>query len=141
MIGRLAAVVVVAVLAACSSKPIAPRCGFSDFAAAPYDHLVEQVPVVTVVELAGRLKVRPGDFRNDAWPTGLKARIELHGPSGFSEIVEVAADGTFARKGLSSGSYCFKLSAPRFRSMLGAIEIDGRTRRDTRLEIELLIAE
>ena len=86
---------------------------------------------MTVAELTGRVKT----------PSGLEARIELHGPDGFREIVEVAADGTFARKGLSSGSYCFKLSAAGFRSMLGAVEIDRRKQQDARLEIELVIAE
>jgi hypothetical protein len=120
---------------------IAPRCGFSDFEAVSYDHLIEQLPTVSVLELKGRLKVNPKDVEGGLWPAGLDARIELHGPNGFREFIEAGDDGTFIRRGLRAGTYCFKLSASGFRSAMGTVVIDPTAQQRDLLEIELMIAE
>ena len=119
MTARIAVLAAAVALAACAPRVVAPRCGFSDFEAAPYDHLIEQLPAVSVVELEGGLKVNPNDVERGVWPAGLRARIELHGVDGFREFIEAADDGTFLRRGLRSGTYCLELSASGFRSAIG----------------------
>jgi hypothetical protein len=140
MIGRVVLAAAILWMASCASRTLAPRCGFVDFQAAPYDHLIEQLPPVTLPELAGRLKVDP-DQITGGWPKGLDARIELHGPDGLEEFITPSDDGTFVRPGLEPGSYCFKLSASGFRSMLGTVVIDRRLRQAAPFEIELMISE
>ena len=132
---------VVVGVASCTPQTIAPRCSFSDFEAAPYDHLIEGLPTVTGAELIGRLKIRPSEIEGGVWPEGLDARIELHGPNGFRELIEPNADGSFVRRHLRPGTYCFKLSASGFRSMLGTIVIDRTSRQSALLEVELMISE
>ena len=96
---------------------------------------------MTATALVGRLKVRARDVKDGIWPPELDARIELHGANGFREFVAPADDGTFVRRGLRSGTYCFKLSASGFCSMLGTVVIDRTLRQAIPLEIELMIAE
>jgi hypothetical protein len=116
-------------------------CAFSDFESSPYDHIIEELSSVTSSEFVGRLRVRPRDVEGGVWPVGLDAKIELHGPDGFSEVLKVADDGAFGRNGLRPGRYCFKISASGFRSMLGTAVIDRTMRRTSPLEIELIITE
>jgi hypothetical protein len=71
----------------------------------------------------------------------MDVRLELHGPDGFAEFVAVANDGTFRRRGLTPGTYCFKVSASGFRSMIGTVTIDRAVQADVHLAIELMIAE
>ena len=116
-------------------------CAFTDFEASPYDHIIEEVREITTSEFGGRLRVRPRDVTGGVWPPGLDARIELHGPDGFTEILKVGDDGTFARAGLKPGRYCYKISATGFRSMTGTAVIKPRLRSFVRLDVELIIAE
>ena len=141
MTARAAVIVVAVMLAACAHRTVAPRCGFVDFETAPYDHLIEQLPTISVVELKGRLKVNANDVAGGLWPAGLDARLELHGVNGFREFIEAGDDGAFIRKGLSPGTYCFKLSASGFRSAMGTVVIDPAAQQRDLLEIELMIAE
>lgn len=130
-------------LAACTvSRTVRePLCKFTDFQPSPYDHIVnyQREPFVAR-ELSGRLTVDPHDM-GGGWPPGMDPRLELHGPDGFSEVIVVAEDGTFARKGLRAGSYCFKLSAREFRSVLGGFVIDPRNRAASVFEIQMRLAE
>jgi hypothetical protein len=124
----------------CSLHGSARRCNFSDFNTAHYDHLIEELPATTTAELTGRFKVRPQDI-GGGWPAGLDAMMELHGPGGFTEFVRPAADGTFVRRGLTPGTYCFKVSASGFRSMVGTVVIDPAVRQETPWDIELMLSE
>lgn len=141
MIYRCGVIVFLLVFMACNHQNAKRTCPFTDFEASPYDHIFEEVPPVTSSQFAGRLRVRPRDVKEGIWPRGLDARIELHGPDRFAEILKVADDGTFARNGLKPGRYCFKISASGFRSMTGAAIIDRTVRRPAYLDIELIIAE
>lgn len=141
MTARVTIVAVAVALIACTPRMIAPHCNFSDFEAAPYDHMIEQLPAVSVAELEGRLRLNPHHVGSGLWPDGLEARIELHGADGFREFIEAGHDGTFVRRGLRSGTYCFKLSANGFRSAMGTIVIDPAAQQHDPFEIELVIAE
>lgn len=141
MIARAVALFFGIAVAACAMHTVAPRCSFGDFEPAPYDHIIERLPDVTVAELTGRFKVRERDVVGGIWPPRLDARMELHGPNGFREFIEANEDGTFARKGLRPGTYCFKASASGFRSMLGTVVIDRSMRQHPPFEIELMISE
>ena len=130
-------------LAACTvSRTVSePLCKFTDFQPSPYDHIVnyQREPFVTR-ELKGRLTVDPREM-GGGWPPEMDPRLELHGPDGFSEFIVVAEDGTFARKGLRAGSYCFKLSSREFRSVMGGFVIDPRNRDASVLEITMRLAD
>jgi hypothetical protein len=133
---RTAVVVMAIAIASCAPHAVAPRCNFADFEAAPYDHLIERLPPWTTAELRGRYTIKSGD-----WIPELDPRIELHGQDGFKEFVEAADEGTFVRNRLKPGSYCFKVSAAGFRSMLGTVVIDPTLPRDVPMEIQLIISE
>ena len=118
-----------------------PLCDFTDFQPSPYDHIVNQQRETFVAsELSGRLTVDPREM-GGGWPQGMDPRLELHGPDGFSEFIVVAEDGTFARKGLRAGSYCFKLSTREFRSVVGRFVIDPGNRAASVLEITMRLAD
>jgi len=133
----------VLLLAGCTVSQTArePLCKFTDFQPSPYDHIVnsQREPFVAR-ELNGRLTVDPHDM-GGGWPAEMDPRLEIHGPDGFCEVIMVAEDGTFTRKGLRAGSYCFKLSAREFRSVLGRFVIDPRNRAGSVLEIRMALAE
>lgn len=140
MSGQILVLALILTMTSCTAGGMAP-CSFSTFRASPYDHLIEDLPPATMPELVGRLRVRPMDVKDGVWPTALTAQIELHGPNGLTEILNVAADGTFARRGLQPGRYCLKVSAEGFRSTMGTAIIDHSAREGARYEIDLIIAE
>jgi len=143
MISRPMLAMLVLAMAACTSPRVTrpTLCNYSDFEISPYDHIIERVNGASVSEFAGRLGVRPRDVTDGVWPRGLEARIELHGPDGLTEVLRVSDSGTFERKGLRPGTYCFKVSASGFRSVLGTVVIDREARKTAPIEIELIIAE
>jgi hypothetical protein len=141
MITRALLLISAFAMACCTPPAVATRCNYADFEVSPYDHLIEDLPPATKAELVGRLKLRPGDVIDGAWPSGMDARLEVHGPHGFTEFLEVAGDGTFVRRGLSPGTYCFKVSASGFRSMIGTVVIDRTIGEGSPMNIELMIAE
>lgn len=127
-------------LVACAPVTVAPQCNFSDFDAAPYDHIIEQLSPVSLFQFEGRLTVNSSHVEDGRWPPGLDARIELHGPDGFREFIATTDSGTFARPDLRPGPYCFKLSASGFRSAMGTVIIDPSAQ-PRPLLIELVLAD
>lgn len=125
---RLALLVIALASTACAHVPAA--CDAGSFSPSDEQIVVSAGASLTSREFAGRLRMQDQD-----WPNGLAAVIELHGPDGFREFVTVAKDGSFARRGLRPGVYCFEVSVPGMRSLIGRFVLDWRAL--TPLEITL----